>query len=85
MSLRSPLRVKRRGAPWGAAAERSCRLPFGRDKAVAGATALQGASRIFMVVRDSSWSASRNGRLLGMTGAMLTICMHLPKQSPKLF
>ena len=32
-------------------AERSCRLPLGKNKAAAGATALQGASRIFMAAK----------------------------------
>ena len=34
----------------GSEAERSYRLPLVKNKAVAGATALQGASRIFMAV-----------------------------------
>jgi hypothetical protein len=34
----------------GSEAQRSCRLALDKKKAVAGATALQGASRIFMAV-----------------------------------
>jgi hypothetical protein len=36
----------------GSEAERSCRLPLGKTKAVAGTTTLQGASRIFIAARN---------------------------------
>jgi hypothetical protein len=54
MSLRSTRGVKMREAPWSAAAPLRCRLTRGKNKAVAGATALQGASRIFIAVAHAA-------------------------------
>jgi hypothetical protein len=51
----------------GSEAERSCRLALGKNKAAAGATALQGASRIFMAAKDLALPAQDDSEGLGMT------------------